>query len=674
MIVRALMISICVISSTETMTYANGYTKDTVLPKVYQQTPPDGIDQQLKREAAAAFAAHQHTQLPDKQDILRKSGAVINHDLPLLMKETGKTQLKGYTVKNIYFQTRPGVFATANLYIPDGKGPFPAVVNSHGHWPGARCSDMVQDMAHELAQQGFVCLNIDAWGSGERTTTHGELEYHGANLGAALLNTGNTLLGMQLTDNIRGVDLLCSLPMVDKKRIAATGASGGGNQTMWLAAMDERISAAAPVVSVGTFESYVMHSNCVCELLPDGLTLTEEAGVVGLISPRYLKICNALRDASPTFQPAEMLRTWEKLQPIYAHHKASYQLFNTTHGYWPEIRTAVISWLQQVYHTTPHKADSAQLLTAEQLAVFPKGKRDTTVMTTETFCRHTGAQLKQQYLSAQKINSTQKRTALAQLLHIPQTADFREVQQAGTLGRWQRLLVKTSVHTTIPVLLQAPEKKENGYALLLDPRGKDSIPAAVIARILASGKGVILADLWGTGEHRSDTAVKVDGSLPPFHTLSRSAMWLGHTVQGLWVQEIQALASLLKKQEHSSYISLYATREASIAALAFAALDTTVSEIQLEECPVSYVFDDRKNIDHYNMAIHIPGILQWGDVSLLAALSSTNVRIAAPVSISGRPLTKAEAINVEKEFHDIAKRTGTNGTITINTENIAYEK
>src|SRR5690606_40370156 len=71
------------------------------------------------------------------------------------------------------------------------------------------------------------------------------------------------------------VDLLLSLPFVDKENIGATGASGGGNQTMWFAALDERIKAAMPIVSVGTFESAVMGSNCVCELMPGGLTFTE---------------------------------------------------------------------------------------------------------------------------------------------------------------------------------------------------------------------------------------------------------------------------------------------------------------------------------------------------------------------------------------------------------------
>ena len=145
-----------------------------------------------------------------------------------------------------------------------------------GHSRNGRLGS-TQSHGYTLALNGYVAITVDPWGAGERTTKYRLYVYHGANLGASLLNIGESLMGLQITDNMRAVDLLCSLPYVDPEKIGATGASGGGNQTMWLAAMDERIKAAVPVVSVGTFESYVMGHNCICETLPDGLTFTEES-------------------------------------------------------------------------------------------------------------------------------------------------------------------------------------------------------------------------------------------------------------------------------------------------------------------------------------------------------------------------------------------------------------
>jgi hypothetical protein len=189
---------------------------------------------------------------------------------------------------------------------------------------------------------------MDPWGAGERTTNFGEFEYHGGNLGASLMNIGRTLLGIQVSDNMRGVDYLASLPYVDSVNIGATGASGGGNQTMWLAAIDDRIKAAVPVVSVGTFESYVLGHNCICEVLVDGLTYTEASGVLGLMAPRALKMHNHKRESNPAFFPEEMLRTYKNAKPIFELHgardKISYDLFDLTHGYFQENREGMIGW------------------------------------------------------------------------------------------------------------------------------------------------------------------------------------------------------------------------------------------------------------------------------------------------------------------------------------------
>ena len=226
------------------------------LPTVLTSYHADLIAVKLRHEALLKFGEHQlpnnlkdweSYRLKLKNEIIKKAGVHIDHNLPLNIRESGSIQMKGYNIKNIAFQTLPGVYATANLFIPEGNGPFPAVINLHAH--SGRFDDKDQAVAHSLAVNGYVCLSIDPWGAGERTTVHGVTEYHGANLGASFMNIGESLMGIQISDNMRGVDLLCSLPYVDITNIGATGASGGGNQTMWLAAVDERIKAAVPVVS-----------------------------------------------------------------------------------------------------------------------------------------------------------------------------------------------------------------------------------------------------------------------------------------------------------------------------------------------------------------------------------------------------------------------------------------
>lgn len=648
------------------------YAPQEPLPKVFSGDRSDIIQQQLKQQAATAFQAQvlpateagwtqRRRQL--KAAILQSTGAVEDHALPLEVKETGRTKLTGYHIRNILFQTRPGVFATANLYIPDGKGPFPAVINMHGHWKDARMGDMVQATAHSLALNGYVCMTIDAWGTGERTTLEGVTEYHGANLGASLMNTGNTLLGMQLSDNMRGVDLLCSLPEVDKERIGATGASGGGNQTMWLAAMDERIKAAVPVVSVGTFESYILNSNCVCELVPDGLTYTEESGILAMVAPRALKICNALNDASKSFYPSEMLRSYKAAAPVYdllhASDKLSYQLFNTVHGYWPEIRETMIGWMDlQLKHTgtgAPKKEPVFNLLPVAQLQTFPNGHRDPGVITTAEWCTRQG-QLLQEQAAKEKIDHAEKRKSLQQLLRINENRALQQVHTYTPEQGWQRIALETTDGSLIPLLLRAPGSKEKGYVVFTHPGGKDSIPAVWIDAATKAGQGVVLADLWGSGEQSSVSANTTDGSQPPYHTLARSALWLGTTVQGRWVSDLQVITNYLKKANGDVRIVLNGSREAGVASLFFAALGGNVAQVTLDHSPLSYRFDERQGIDFFSMAIHVPGVLVWGDISLAAALSGKDIVFNNPVSMSGRSVTGA-ALQAEQEaFTQLRKR------------------
>ncbi|MEX0882725.1 MAG: hypothetical protein WDZ72_04560, partial [Cyclobacteriaceae bacterium] len=105
------------------------------LPDVLADKKADLLGSTLKSEAIYQFATHQ---LPNNLDewkekreeirekIIQNSGLKDYSDLPLDLKETGSVTMDGYTIKNIYFQTMPGIYATANLYIPDGEGPFPA--------------------------------------------------------------------------------------------------------------------------------------------------------------------------------------------------------------------------------------------------------------------------------------------------------------------------------------------------------------------------------------------------------------------------------------------------------------------------------------------------------------------------------------------------------------------
>jgi hypothetical protein len=61
---------------------------------------------------------------------------------------------RGYVVENVVFESRPGFLVTGNLYLPEGGGPFPAVLEVHGHYPRGKFELHVQAIAATLARAG----------------------------------------------------------------------------------------------------------------------------------------------------------------------------------------------------------------------------------------------------------------------------------------------------------------------------------------------------------------------------------------------------------------------------------------------------------------------------------------------------------------------------------------
>ena len=642
------------------------FVSDT-LPDVLTNNHADLLESRLRNEAIIKFGTHQLPDNPEdwvkyrtnlRKTIIQKTGLIVNHSLPLDIKVTGTIQMKGYQIRNIAFQTRPGVYATANLYIPDGKGPFPAVITMPGHWRKAKFDpDGPQQLGHSLALDGYVCLSMDPWGSGERTTVHGAFDYHGTSLGASLLNVGESLAGFQISDNIRGVDLLSSLSYVDPKNIGATGASGGGNQTMWLTAMDERIKAAVPVVSVGTFESYVMRSNCICELLPDGLTFTEEAGIIALAAPRAIMMCNHKQDSAPAFLPFEMQRTVKNALPVFkmlgVEKNITYQIFDKTHGYWPENREAMLGWfdlhLKGIGTGMPKKESAFELLPEDKLLVYPIGKRDPGVQTTADFCEKRGKELRTAFLNTSSLNVPEKQRELRNVLRINERSELKKAHRLNKLGGWDRFALESSDSKLIPVLHLAPVDPKLGYTILVNTAGKNGISAELIKELKKKGHGILIAELSGTGEATSSKELANNNSMV-LHTLSRSELWLGKTILGEWVKELNLVSDFLKSNYKAQKLSIDGNKEAGLAALFLAATGGNVDDIVLRDAPLSYQFDKSGSLDFFSMAIHLPGFLNWGDVSLAAGLSGKRITIVNPVTMSGQKISGNSLNAYKTEF------------------------
>jgi cephalosporin-C deacetylase-like acetyl esterase len=228
----------------------------------------------------------------------------------------GKIERDGYTVEKVYFSSMPGHYVSGSLYRPTGefKGKRPAVLNPHGHWPNGRFMEYddanvkssmalkdkktgqpaegteesarypLQAKCVGLVRMGIVVFQYDMVGYADSTAiTFNEGHRAGFKSTDAELRL-QTIMGIQTWNSIRALDFLESLSDVDPKKIAVTGASGGGTQTFILCALDPRPAVAFPAVMVST----AMQGGCYCENCSYLRIGTGNVEIAGLFAPKPL--------------------------------------------------------------------------------------------------------------------------------------------------------------------------------------------------------------------------------------------------------------------------------------------------------------------------------------------------------------------------------------------------
>jgi len=281
----ALVVLLCVTMTASAADVRHQPLKD--LNGYFPFNPPESLDQWEQRKEYV------------RRQILVATGLwPMPTKTPLNPVVHGKIERDGYTVEKVYFESAPGFFVTGNLYRPTNvQGKVPGVMLAHGHRKDARLyltpentlrnqiadgaerferagRSTYQSQCRQLAQMGCVVWQWDMLGDSDSIQLSREL-VHGFAKQRPEMNTTKdwglfspqaeshcqNVMGLQTLNAVRGLDFLLSLPEVDPQRVAVTGASGGGTQTMILAAIDDRVKLSFPVVMVST----AMQGGCTCE-------------------------------------------------------------------------------------------------------------------------------------------------------------------------------------------------------------------------------------------------------------------------------------------------------------------------------------------------------------------------------------------------------------------------
>ncbi|MCB0628326.1 MAG: CocE/NonD family hydrolase [Saprospiraceae bacterium] len=300
---------------------------------------------------------------------------------PLKATVTGTVEHEEFTVQKLHFQSMPGLYVTANLYLPKNrKEKAPAIVYVCGHATVTKGGYNYGAKAHYqhhpawFARNGYVCLILD-------TVQLGEIEgiHHGLHRYERWWwqSRGYTPAGVEAWNGIRAIDYLQSRPEVDPGRIGITGRSGGGITSWWVAALDDRIKVAVPVAGITDMQDQVVNGciedHCDCMFMPN-FYQWDFPKLAAMVAPRPLLISNTDRDIM--FPVDGVFRVYRQVRAIYDQLGAGEQLaLNITSG--PhrdeqESRVHAFRWLNRYLLGREDLIDkqAVKFFEPEQLRVF----------------------------------------------------------------------------------------------------------------------------------------------------------------------------------------------------------------------------------------------------------------------------------------------------------------
>ena len=617
----------------------------------------------------------------------------------------GRIDYSDYIVERVYFESIPGHYVTGSLYRPKGKqGPFPGILCPHGHWRNARFYDSgdtavkqliasgaerfvsaahnhLQARCVQLARMGCVAFFYDMTGycdsiqirhRGKNSDQLDTSENWGFFSVQAELRLQN-MMGLQTWNSVRSVDFLLELPDVDPERIGVTGASGGGTQSMIIAAIDDRIAAAMPCVMVSTS----MQGGCTCENAPLMRIDQGNIDIAAATAPRPLGL-TAADDWTIELETKgypDLLSLYEMLD----RRDAVTAVFHThfPHNYNHVNRTVMYGFFNRHFglgFEEPVLESDFELMSKEQLTVWneahPAPSGNSIGDTHEIAILNMATQDGQQQVSSciprvpsdmngfRDVVGRAWETILGR--RVDQLGDVRFTETRRTaLGRYMMTpgrLDLTDTAEQIPALvLQAADGIQKGVVVWITARGKSGllqdnkvIPA--VAKLLDDGYTVISADLFGQGEFLQNGDRPDEQQM--WHQMDASKPW--HRYSGYTYGYNHPM--FVKRTHDILTLVSYATKIADAQSVHLVGLDRTAGPLVLSARSqagdsVSATVADLEGfqfdqITRHNDPMFVPGSVKYLDVvGLLSLCAPWHVSVAglADPSVAEQVFAAAEA-------------------------------
>jgi len=580
----------------------------------------------------------------------------------LKAKITGTVERENYIINKIVYQSIPGFYVTANLYLPkEIEEKAPAVLFACGHWEWAKTAPEYQRICIELVNNGFVVLAVDPIGQGER------MQYYDKFLKRTLVRWGtmeHSYAGLQCTltgagiaryftwDLIRAIDLLESLPDVDNERIGITGNSGGGTQTSYMLLVEPRLKVAVPCTYITSREEYMKtgqaHDNEQNIFKAISMGLNYDDFVTGF-APKPVMIGAVDSDF---FCIEGTLRSYERAKAIYKLYgkEEDIKLYVTkgTHSYNDELREEAVGWFVK-YLKGEKRSKSSDIkveedetlrctISGQVLAEFDDAKNIT--------------ELNYDYFKKyhKKISGKEDiREKLLEILNLPQDKRplYPRTIESGSFNGfpYKKVFMFTETDITTAGVYFSGEGSNLCTLLLLDNGTEDVLKEFDLIRSFLSRGDVFVYDPRGIGSVKCR-----DINLHEFYEyygteykLNFDLIMLGTSMTALRVFDILRAFEYVKEVNPKATLSIAGKGVSSIYALFASVIDESVKEIYLEDILYSYEELISSRYYRYDPRLEIYGIARYFDIKdLISCISDRNVVLVNPRDSRG------EIANIEE--------------------------
>ncbi len=493
----------------------------------------------------------------------------------------------GYRIKKLRYEALPGFWIPALLYEPTAMtGKVPVVLNVNGHDPVGKSAGYKQLRCINQAKRGMLALNIEWIYMGQlRTPDYAHYKLNQMDL------CGTSGLAPFYLSMSRAVDILLSLEHADPERVAVTGLSGGGWQTIFFSSLDARVTLCNPVAGYSSFRTrarYVSDLGDSEQTPNDMATVADYTHLTAMMGSRAALLTFNAKDNccfAPDHAAWPLLEAAQPIFDLYGRSKALDWHINYdpgTHNYELDNRQAFYGMAGRIFYPSDTKYSAveipsdAEVKTKEQLNVpLPENNADL----------HT--------------------LALGLIGDLPRNADIPSEKSA--LKKWQSAnrkklgeIVRAKAFTVSAGLAGADEKEGVKASYWWLKTGKDwTVPAVELSRgaaketvilvadggrtnavgeaakLLEAGKRVLLIDPFFLGESKISTHDFL-------YAIQLAAV--GDRALGLQASQIAAIARWSQKQYGIGSVTVEALGpRTSMAALAAAGLEEkAIGEVQMQ--------------------------------------------------------------------------------------------